>query len=252
MALPLAVAHVGLFALLFVPTPRPARPVEPAAIAVTMMMQPPAPPPPLPPPIDDPDPGGEPAGPPSAAPTPARPTPPKPIVVKPSPRPARTPPPPTVESLPSSTAVSEPNVVLGEAALAGATVAGAGGGGGAGGFGGGSGSGDCDMVRRLQDALRDDPEVRQAVLQTHRALGPGGKAILVWNGEWLRSPGQAGKGLAGVRQAIAMEIAFAPEACKARPMRGLAVIAFADGAGAPRLALGGGDWRWSDLLSARR
>ena len=176
-----------------------------------------------------------------------------PVVVKPTPRPVRAPPPPTVEPLPSSAAVSEPNVVLGEAALAGATVAGSGGGGGgAGGFGGGPGSGDCDMVRRLQDALRDDPEVREAVTRTHRSLGSGGKAILVWNGEWLRSPGQAGKGLAGVRQAIAMEIAFAPEACKARPMRGLAVIAFANGPAAPRLALGAGDWRWSDLLSARR
>lgn len=251
MAIPLTAAHVALFALLLVPATPPPRTIDPDVVAVTMI-QPPPPTPPLPPPVDDPDPGGEPAGPPSETPTPPKPTPPKPVVVKPSPRPARTPP-PEVAALPSSPAEAEPNVVLGDAALAGATVAGSGsGGGGQGGFGGGEGSGDCDMVRRLQDALREDPEVRLAVTQTHRSLGSAGKAILVWNGEWLRSPGQAGKGLAGVRQAIAMEIAFAPAACKARPMRGLAVISFADGAGAPKLALGAGDWRWSDLLSARR
>lgn len=108
------------------------------------------------------------------------------------------------------------------------------------------------MARRLQDALRGDPEVTAAVTSAHRSLGSGGKAILVWNGEWLRSPGQAGKGLAGVRQAIAMEVAFAPAACKTQPMRGLLVISFNDRAGAPRLAIGSREWRWSELLAARR
>jgi len=163
----------------------------------------------------------------------------------------RAPPPPRVERLAAGPAASEPNVVLGESDLAGATIAGTGGG--TGGSGGGSGSGDgCDMVRRLQDALRRDPEVTAAVTQSHRALGAGAKAILVWNGEWLRSPGQAGKGLAGVRQAIAMEVAFAPEACRAQTMRGLVVIAFNDRPDAPRLALGTREWRWTELLSARR
>ena len=146
---------------------------------------------------------------------------------------------------------SEPDVVLGESDLAGATLAGTGGG--TGGAGGGAGSGaGCDMVRRLQDALREDPEVTTAVTLSHRALGARGKAILIWNGEWLRSPGQAGKGLAGVRQAIAMEVAFAPAACRAQTMRGLVVIAFNDRPDAPRLALGAREWRWTELLSARR
>jgi hypothetical protein len=33
-------------------------------------------------------------------------------------------------------------------------------------------------------------------------------------------------------------------------MRGLVLITFADAPGAPRLALGTGAWRWSDLLGA--
>ena len=107
------------------------------------------------------------------------------------------------------------------------------------------------MVRRLQDALRADPEVRAAVTRAYRAMPASGRAILVWNGDWIQDPAQTGKGLAGVRQAIALEIAFSPRDCRSRPMRGLAVIALADGPGAPRLALGGGDWRWTDLLGVR-
>lgn len=147
--------------------------------------------------------------------------------------------------------------VIGEAQLAGALKAGTGQGagvgsgpGGGGGSGGGTG-GSCDMVRRLQDALRADPEVRAAVAQAHRAMPASGRAILVWDGDWIQDPAQSGKGLAGVRQAIALEIAFAPRECRTQPMRGLAVIAFADGPGAPRLALGESSWRWSDLLGAR-
>ena len=56
----------------------------------------------------------------------------------------------------------------------------------------------------------------------------------------------------GVRQAIVMEVAFAPEACRAEPMSGLVLIAMNDAPGAARLVLGAGQWRWSDLLAARR
>jgi hypothetical protein len=100
------------------------------------------------------------------------------------------------------------------------------------------------MVRRLQNALRADPEVRAAVAQAHRELGPG-RAVLVWDGDWIQTPGQAGKGLAGVRQAIALEVAFAPEACRREPMRGLVLITFAGG---PRVVFGKGNWRWSEML----
>ena len=103
------------------------------------------------------------------------------------------------------------------------------------------------MVGRLQDALRADPEVRAAVAQAHRAIGPG-RAVLVWDGDWIQTPGQAGKGLAGVRQAIALEVAFAPEACRRQPMRGLVLISFAGG---PRVVFGAADWRWSQLLGRR-
>ena len=140
---------------------------------------------------------------------------------------------------------------LSDAQLAGAATAGRGNGAGAGtgqgtdpGSGpGGEGAG-CDMIRRLQEALRADPEVRAAVAQAHRADGRG-RALLVWDGDWIQTPGQAGKGLAGVRQAIALEVAFAPEACRRQPMRGLVLITFAEG---PGVVFGTTNWRWSEML----
>lgn len=142
---------------------------------------------------------------------------------------------------------------IGDAQLAGALTAGAGSGGGGGGAGagggGGGGSGDgggCDLVRDIQNALRDDAEVRAAVNAAHRAAGSG-RALLVWDGDWRQTPGQTGKGLAGVRQAIALEVAFAPQACRREAMRGMVLLTMSDAPGAARVALGTASWRWSDL-----
>lgn len=176
-------------------------------------------------------------------------------------------PPPDVEPLPASPAPPGPPLpLLGAAQLAGAMTAGPGSGGGDGdgpggggsGAGAGSGSGNgagasggrCDMVRRVQDRLRRTPSVRTAVSEAGRAMNASGRAILVWDGDWLQSQGQSGKGLAGVRQAIALEVAFSPPECKTQAMHGLAVLSIEDGPGSARLALGKSSWRWSDLLGA--
>lgn len=240
------VFHAALFALIIGGPPVPRAPTfePPPFVSVTVASRPPPP--------DRPD---EQAGSPpraTASTPPPKPAPPAPIAPPARGRIPREAPPPETEPVAARAAPADPDVVLGESDLAGATVAGTGGGAGGSGGGFGSGDGGCDMVRRLQDALREDAEVTAAVTRSYRALGPAGRAILIWNGDWLRSPGQAGRGLAGVRQAIAMEIAFAPEACRARPMRGLVVIAFNDRPDAPRLALGAREWRWTELLSARR
>jgi hypothetical protein len=120
---------------------------------------------------------------------------------------------------------------LSAADLAGATSADSGGGG-----------GSCDLARELQGALRKDPLVQAAV------AGSGGKAIRVWNGGWVQSTGEDGKGLAAVREAISWVIAFAPEACKTRPVHGLILLSMNTGPGAARLAVGANEeWRWKDL-----
>jgi hypothetical protein len=104
------------------------------------------------------------------------------------------------------------------------------------------------MIRRLQEALRRDGRVVSAVTEARRS--PRG-ALLVWNGDWVQSVGEEGKGLASVRQAIMIEVAFAPAACRTEPLHGLVLISLTDGPGATRVALGTGAWRWSDLLFAR-
>ncbi|MFN4041060.1 MAG: hypothetical protein ACK4I0_05285 [Brevundimonas sp.] len=157
-----------------------------------------------------------------------------------------------------------PPASVSAAELAGAAVAGSGSGMGSGGSGTGSGAGvgsgsgggsggggECDMIARLQDKMRQSARVRAEVARVQAQVSPG-RAPLLWNGAWLRSDGQDGEGLAAVRQAIAVEVAFAPAACRAPPMRGLVVLTMADQPGSPRIALGSANWRWSDLLEARR
>lgn len=258
-------AHLLLLvAILMAPTKTPVFPPEYHPIEV-MLIDPPPPPAPVP----SPDEGG--GGLPAPAPTPAPVPTPTPVKTpapaqraaptRPSPRPSRpAPPSPTVAPVPiTAPAPSVSYVFMGDAALAGAMTAGGGAGNGAGsgagsgsGSGGGSGSGtggSCDMVRRLQNALRDAPGVRAALTEAYRTSGANGRAIVIWDGDWVLSPGQEGKGLAGVRQAVAVTVGFTPRACKAETVRGYVLLTLGDGPGAPRLALGTGQWRWADLLN---
>lgn len=137
----------------------------------------------------------------------------------------------------------EPSDLLSEAQLAGAADADTLGGGG--GAGGGGGGGGCNTAQILQSALQRDPMVRGAV----EAAGRRGGAVMLWNGDWVRAGDQAGRGLSGVRQAILWALAFAPETCRSRRMRGLVLLSLTDGT---RFAIGTDeDWRWSDLLGLR-
>lgn len=230
-------AHAAvLAAVMLAQPPQPPPMVEPMAVD---LIQPPPPPPPEPkPPAPEPKPQEQPARPPSPAPPKPDPKPPT-RTARPAVRP------PDVEPLPATPADTTMMAAeLGEVELAGATTAGTG-------TGSGAGEGaSCDMVRRLQTALRRNPRVREALAAAHGDAAASGKAVLVWNGKWLQSPGQVGRGLAGVREAIIMEVGFAPAACRATPMRGLVVVSLGDGPGAPRLALGDASWKWSDMLFA--
>jgi hypothetical protein len=114
------------------------------------------------------------------------------------------------------------------------------------GDGSGGGGGTCDTARAVQQALQRDPLVRSAVEDAHRL----GKSVMLWNGDWVRTGDQDGKGLSAVREAIVWQIAFAPEACRNRPMHGLILLSLADGA--THFAIGSGAWRWTDLLGVRQ
>lgn len=131
--------------------------------------------------------------------------------------------------------MSDTSDILSASQLAGAASVGSGGGGG----------GTCDLARAVQQALQRDPMVRSAVEEANRS----GKAIMLWNGDWVRSGGQDGKGLSAVREAVMWEVGFAPQACRNQPMHGLVLLSLADGG--TRFAIGSGEWRWADLLGVR-
>ncbi len=235
-------AHVAALAVLFAAHVTPTPP-EPRSVMVSLVDPPPPPPPPPPPaPHEAPE---SPVKAPKSPPSPEKPK----AAPKAAPRSplrlTKAPIPKHVTPLPASTKPAPSRVMgLGDSELQGAATAGSGSGGGGGGAG-------CDMVRLLQEGLRKNPRARASLMRTHGATLNAGRAPLVWSGDWLRTDGEEGDGLSGLREMITMEVAFAPAACRAEPMRGLVLIALNDGPGAARFALGGGRWRWSDLLFAK-
>lgn len=240
-------AHVGALALLLAAQVTPPAP-EPPSVAVSLV-DPPPPPPPPPPPAPRDAPHDAPKSPVKAPTRPPSPEKPAKTTAKAAPRSplrvTKTPPPKNVPTFTASRdPAPSPIMGLGEAELMGAATSGSGDGGGGGGAG-------CDMVRLLQEGLRKNPRARASLMRAHGATVAAGRAPLVWSGDWARVPGEAGDGLAGLRQMIMMEVAFAPAACRAEPMRGLVLISLSDGPGGARFALGGGRWRWSDLLFAK-
>ena len=110
---------------------------------------------------------------------------------------------------------------------------------------GGAPGGACEMARRLQGALRKDPLVRSELTDLT------GRAIMVWNGDWVRNGSEDGKGLAAVREAILWEVGFAPKPCRSEAVHGLILLSLNQPHGSVRLAVGMSNWRWSDLLAPR-
>ena len=233
-------AHVAAVAVLMVAHVTPPAP-EPPSVMVTLV-DPPPPPPPPPPPHEAPK---SPVKAPAKPPSPEKPK----DKAKSAPRSplrvTKTPPPKNVPTFVASRdPAPSPVIGLGDSELMGAATAGSRSGGGGGGAG-------CDMVRLLQEGLRKNPRARASLMRAHAATVGAGRAPLVWNGDWLRTDGEEGDGLSGLREMIMLEVAFAPAACRAEPMRGLVLISLNDGPGGARFALGGGHWRWSDLLFAK-
>jgi hypothetical protein len=103
------------------------------------------------------------------------------------------------------------------------------------------------MARRVQAALGRDPLVLAAVARVRLAPGTEGQPVIVWNGDWVQSGGEDGKGLAAVRESILVAVGFAPAACRAERVRGFILFSLRPGT---RVALGAGNWRWSDLLAS--
>ena len=102
------------------------------------------------------------------------------------------------------------------------------------------------MAGRLQAALRRD---RRVQAELAHIADSSARALHVWNGDWVTHPGQDGRGLAAVREAILWEVGFSPPECRRQPVHGLVLlVAYSATGNDVGLVLGTGDWRWSDLL----
>ena len=202
-------AHAAVFTALFWHYAVPPRPKEPPAIEVSLIDTP-EPTPPVPPEPDKIDTGA--------------------TLIVPDPKP------PAIhlsaQSRTPVTTVDDMSDVLSDAQVAGAATVGE----------VGEGGGPCDMGQLVQRALRRDPLVHNAVANANRV----GKAVMVWNGDWVRTGSEDGKGLSAVREAILWEVGFAPAACRSKPVHGVLLLSLADGR--TRFAVGTGEWRWGDLL----
>lgn len=221
-------AHVLAVLAVAFARPEPPAPLNLSPMQVALVPLPP--PPVIDPPAENQEPKPEPAPRTEGRERPLEPPPPR-VPVRPTPIPPQVP----VQPIPAepNIAQGDANAEVSESELAGAGTAATGAGGG----------GQCNMTRRLQAALRDDRRVRAAVAEAYR-----GRALRVWDGDWVRHAGQEGAGLAQVREAILWEVGFAPEACRRERMQGLVVIALTDAPGGARLVVGAPAWRWSDLL----
>jgi len=225
--------HGAFLAALLLAQPGTPPSAELPAIQVQLVEIPPPPPPAPPAPTPRPDPAPPKPAPPKVEKKP-KPTPPKRTVS----RPVQKPPSTVKPILADAGKVTDLAAEVSDAELASAATAGSGSGGG--------GGGQCDMAGWLQAKLRKDRRVQAALAQQAN-----GRAIRVWNGDWITHPGQEGKGLAAVREAIMWEVAFAPEACRKQRVRGLVLLALNESPASGRVVLGAGDWRWSDVLFSR-
>ena len=239
------VGHLAAFQLMLWAQPKPETLVEPPVVRVAMVELPPKPkviPPPKPVEVPIPKPA-----PPAKAEARKEPAPRAPAPApKPSVRVTKAPVARPVLAA-AQTPAREPFLELGEGDARGAGGSGSGDGGGSG--AGSGGGGECDMRRRLQAALTKDSRVKAAVASALGQRATTGRGMVVWNGDWVTSQGEEGKGLAAVRQAITWEVGFAPKACREQAVRGYVVVALNEHT---KIALGSGAWRWSDLLGLRR
>lgn len=225
-----AVCHLAIVLAFLGAQPNPPPPVDSPPIQVQLIELRPEPPTP---PAPKPEPEPPAPAPPKPKTAPAKPSPPRKAIARPAPAP------PQVIPLVAETAPdTNPDAEVSDTELASAATAASGGGG---------GGGSCNMAQWLQGKLRKDRRVQAAMADAHR-----GRAIRVWNGDWVRHPGQEGNGLAAVRESIMWEVAFAPEACRTQRVRGLVQLSLNDGPGSARVVMGSGDWRWSDLVSRSR
>ncbi len=107
----------------------------------------------------------------------------------------------------------------------------------------------CDMLARLQQRLRTDPEALKALQSVPSSARSVANAILLWDGTWTDAQALGGVAVFGpLHDAVVQTVRSAPPACQTEQVRGPRLIAVPDGKGSTIVGLGSGLWRWTDLM----
>jgi hypothetical protein len=104
----------------------------------------------------------------------------------------------------------------------------------------------CDLAGALATDLGADPAARLALGRLPPESRSVANAVMMWDGDWPSDTRQGPKAL--LRAMIQREIAAARPACRDEANTGPRLFLASGAGGAVAVALGSGDWRWSDLL----
>lgn len=106
----------------------------------------------------------------------------------------------------------------------------------------------CGVTERMQDALRNDPALREALARIPRQDRSVANAVSLWNGRWSEASELGGEALlARIRELFTGHLVGLAPACLSLTLAGPRLLLVPDGRGPTVIAVGSGLWRWSDL-----
>ncbi|QUD89818.1 hypothetical protein [Phenylobacterium montanum] len=104
--------------------------------------------------------------------------------------------------------------------------------------------GPCDLAKNLAEDFQASALARQGVSLIPASARSVSNTVLLWNGSWPSHPDQ---GSALLRGLVAREVGAARPDCRDQLNNG-PMFFFAPSVPATLLAVGSGQWRWSDLI----
>jgi hypothetical protein len=101
----------------------------------------------------------------------------------------------------------------------------------------------------LQAAFQGDPKVHDELALIPRQARSVANAVQLWDGVWVDPRAVGGPAIADpIRAAIVAVVSQAPAGCHDQPVLGPRLFAVVDPRGTIVVALGSGQWKWTDLL----
>lgn len=107
----------------------------------------------------------------------------------------------------------------------------------------------CGVTDRLQRGLTGTPAVQAVLARVPLDERSVANAVVIWSDRWTSSDLLGGDAVAQpIRQVLTEQIALVSAACRNLVLRGPRLLVLPTTGGPTVLAVGSGEWRWSDLL----